>query len=298
MTSRGRSLLKKMRNKSKEERRLRQKESGEGKELLDPNQNNPRNNPNLSLSVPKPLVMKKHDFIDPLDFFKEEHLVIKPANMDEYKIKEEDVIKESDKEEQEKTPKGAEGEKKEKGEKVPVGAGKMGGPGGMGGGGMRINFAQIMKARMMVKKKDDDVSLAYKKKQEEEERKRKILEEKKKKQEEREKRLLEGRTEKEDQDFYVRLVLARNRYQQRNEEGEELFTQIINLANELKNIDGVSQEILKEIETLLSQLELPERIVMVDDVQNFIPENDFIPLIKSPVNMDKLVRSNDFKGAN
>ena len=100
--SKAKALFKRLRTKAIEEREKEEKERNESPDKngiqksescpIDPNKN--------GLPIPKlliPLKEEKEEEIDPLDYFKTEHIKIEPSDMKEYEIFEEKKEAEEDK---------------------------------------------------------------------------------------------------------------------------------------------------------------------------------------------------------
>jgi len=134
MSAKARSLLKKLRAKKTEEEGGNTSTQNIEENKKDDLQLPPVKISKNSHSVPKEIIKKVEEpFIDPLDYFKTEHIIIKESTMEEYGAA--NIRKEIEKEE--KKEKDAEGSKK---------------IGGMIGRGFKINFDEMMKARSKVKK--------------------------------------------------------------------------------------------------------------------------------------------------
>lgn len=287
MSSKAKLLLKKLRNKSNEERkRVEQKRPETLNDAI--NRRIMKNNP-FSKSVPK-----GED--DPLNFFDKEHLVIKPENMDKYKVQKEEIAKEVKEEEAKEKE-----EKEEKKENNPPRQMKIGGM--MGVRMFQINMKEMMNARGKIKKKDDDAAIAYKKQQAEEEKKRiekaKREEEQKRKEEEERRRKQERKKNVNTrQRFNIRLTLAKKQYNQRTLVSQNIYSQIISLAEELKSLNDMPKEMLDEIDEILGELEIPDRIISVDEVQDYVPEEQYEPIIKNPIPLEQVLKTINFDETN
>ena len=223
-----------------------------------------------------------------------EHIKIEPSDMKEYEIFEEKKEAEED-----KTNKNKEN-KKENEIVIDMKTGVMGPT------SHKINFREMMKARNKIKKnekgeiedgkKQNRKNLSVeprknKKKQEEEI----ANEEEEKEKEKKEKRIkvksVEKNPEDNTQSLYVKLILARNRLSSKNVVTEEnVFQNILDLIEEFNSIKDLPQEYTDEINNLLKKLEFPKHLIIDNDVQDYIPEDKFVPLIANPIPLDDIIK--------
>ena len=279
MSSKARALFKKLRSKANEEKEKERNETPEPN-ILRQVATFPQNDKKKFLSVPKNIKKEKdEDEIDPLEYFKTEHIKIQPSDMKEYaQIKE---VKESDEEKE-----------KEK-NKIEINLKT----GIIGPTSHKINFMDMMKARNKIKKNDNNTSGDKKK-----ERKNLSVENKKNIKEEDN---ANGDKEKEDknrnksvikrnidstQNLYVKLILARNRFNQNNVTEQNVYQNILNLVDELNSIKDLPLEYVIEINNLLQKLELPPHLIIDKDVQDYVPEDQFVPLIENPMPLDQVIK--------
>ena len=303
--SKAKALFKRLRTKAIEEREKEEKERNESPENnhiqkfescpIDQKQNN--------LSIPKlliPLKEEKEEEIDPLDYFKTEHIKIEPSDMKEYEIFEEKKESNEDKTNISKENKENKEIKKENEIVIDIKTGVMGPT------SHKINFREMMKARNKIKKNDkveiEDVKKQnrknmsveprkIKKKQEEEINKEDEEKEKEKKDKRIKVKSVEKNSEDNTQSLYVKLILARNRLSSKNVVTEEnVFQNILDLIEEFKSIKDLPQELTDEINNLLKKLEFPKHLIIDDDVQDYIPEDKFVPLIENSIPLDEVIR--------
>lgn len=277
MSSKAKALFKRLRTKANEEKEKERNETPEPAVLRQVG-TFPQNDKKKFLSVPKNLKREKDDDeIDPLEYFKTEHIKIQPSDMKEYaQIKE---VKESD-EENDKN-------------KIEINLKT----GMIGPTSHKINFMDMIKARNKIKKTDNNTSGGEKKK----ERKNLSVENKKNKEEEN----ANDDDEKEDknrnksvikrnadstQNLYVKLILARNRFNQNNVTEQNVYQNILNLVDELNSIKDLPVEFANEINNLLQKLELPPHLIIDKDVQDYVPEDQFVPLIENPMPLDQVLK--------
>jgi hypothetical protein len=172
----------------------------------------------------------------------------------------------------------------------------------MGPTSHKINFMEMMKARNKVKKTNEPVkenekshenrknlSVDHRKNnigdEDEEENRRKKIEKRIKV------KSVEKNSEDNTQSLYVKLVLARNRYNINHLVTEEnVYQNIMNLVDEFNSIKDMPQEMSDEINSLLQKLELPQHLIIDKDVQDYIPEDQFVPLISNPTPLDQIIK--------
>ena len=270
MSAKARSLLKKLRTKKQEE------EGGgqppEKKEEEKTENSNPlqleiiKNQSKNSHSVPKDNKLKKEEpFIDPLDYFKTEHIVIKESNMDEYTVSE---IRKEIKEE--KT-------KEKEGEMTK----KIGGM--MGVRGFKVNFAEMMKARAKIKKdpQQEKKSLSV--------GARNVKNDKNKFE-----YVKKNKGNKED-NLYIKLILAKNRF---NNTGtnHNLYMEITKRIDELKGYKDLPEDMAKEVEEIINSLKIGKKIVLCSDVQIVSDDEDDTDSIGKKISLDQVINKMNIKG--
>ena len=292
MSSKARALFKKLRSKIKEEREKERNETPE-QNGFHKSESCPMGDRKQILVFPKTTIKEKEEEIDPLDYFKTEHIKIEPSDMKEYDPVEE--IKESD---GEKSNRSKDNKKNEVIIDTKTGV--------IGPTSHKINFMEMMKARNKIKKTDESIVAEKKherknlsvqnkkiKKEEKEEKEEDIEGEEKEKKEERRIKVKSVEKNKEDntQSLYVKLILARNRFNQNTIVTEEnVFKNIMKLVDEINSVKDLPQEISDEVNNLLKKLEFPTHLIIDNDVQEYIPEDKFVPLISNPIPLDQVLK--------
>ena len=269
MASRAKSLMKKLRIQHKEEIQ-------ENKE--DSTKENPR--PSITdvhkagvRSVSSNTGSRRTSFIDPLEYFNKERIVVKPENMDQYIVKKEEVLKEIQEDMEKENEALCEKEKERELKRKKVGA--------VAPKGARINFEEMMKARQMVKSSDKKKSNSVQTRHRADSNTNEIGS-----------ISVERKSETSyEQNLYIKLVLARNKYNQRFKNTKNIFEQIITKMKELKDIKEMPEHLLKEIEDLYIKLHLPEGLIMDPDVQTVSTDDDASDPIGVKVNLDDLVKN-------
>ena len=226
----------------------------------------------------KPMLFKapkrrRDSYIDPLEYFQKEHLIIKEDKMDEY-------IVEEDKEDEE----GGNGRPKPKGGMMMMG---MPMPmGGAKGGGFKINFEEMMKARSKIKKdatpaeakQTRPVSVRHRKEIKDDEDEPDNDEEPKRK---------EGNDE---QNLYIKLVMARNKYNELSSTKTNVYDKIMKQIQELRQMEDLPPKYREKVDEFESKLKIPDRLILDPDVQE-IENNEYEKIVKSPVNLDDFIKT-------
>lgn len=267
MSSRARSLLKKLRNKKIEE------EGGQPpdkKEEDKTNTTNPLQLPVLtnqsknSHSVPKEIKKKEEEpFIDPLDYFKTEHIIIKESNMDEYGGA--NIKKEIEEE-----------KRKEKAGETTTKIGGM-----IGVRGFKLNFEEMMKARAKVKKEPQkgQKSLSVGTRTKANQNKFEYVK--------------KNKASKED-NLYIKLVLAKNKYN--NVHSQHLYPEILKKIDELKGYKDLPENMLKEINDIENDLKLENNLVLCSDVQIVSDDEDDTDSIGKKIQLEQVINKMNIRG--
>ena len=234
---------------------------------------------------------RRDSYIDPLEYFQKEHLIIKEDKMDdllEDVIPEEEAKKEESKNDEKPKP-------KPKGGMMMMGM-PMPGAGGMPGMGFRINFEEMMKVRAKVKKEQEPKvetkrerpgSLkprgATKKEMDEEP------------DNDEEPKMKEGTDE---QSLYIKLVMARNKYSELSSAKTNVYDKIIKQISELRQIKDLPQKYIEKVDEFESKLKIPDRLILDPDVQEIQNEKEYEKIIENPVNLDDIINSLNLVGTN
>ena len=174
----------------------------------------------------------------------------------------------------------------------------------MGPTSHKINFKEMMKARNKIKKNEKgenqdgkkqnrkNLSVEPRKTKKKQEEEIDDIEEEKEKKEKRIKvKSVEKNPEDNTQSLYVKLILARNRLSTKNVVTEEnVFQNILDLIEEFNSIKDLPQEYKDEINNLLKKLEFPKHLIVDSDVQDYIPEDKFVPLIANPIPLNEVIK--------
>ena len=289
MSSKARALLKKFRSKIKEERAKERNKTPEQNGFHN-SESCPLGDRKQILAFPKTPIKEKEEEIDPLDYFKTEHLKIEPSDMKEYDPVEE--IKESD---GEKSNRSKDNKKNEVVIDTKTGV--------VGPTSHKINFMEILKARNKLKKNDESIfaeknherkNLSVQNKRIKKEEKVDDAEkQEKEKKEERGIKVKSVDKNKKDnsQSLYIKLILARNRLKQNTIVIEEnVYKNIMELVVQIYSIKDLPQEISDEVNNLLKKLEFPTHLIIDNDVQDYISEDKFVPLISNPMPLDQILK--------
>lgn len=264
MSARARSLLKKLRNKKLEEEggQTPEKKEENNAETSNPLEQEILNkNSKHSLSVPKEKKVKEEPFIDPLDYFKTEHIIIKESNMDEYAPTQ--IRKE------------LEEEKKKDDTTKQIG-------GMFGVRGFKLNFEEMMKARAKVKKdpiqNKKSMSVGARNTKNNQNKYEYV---KKKK------------LNKED-NLYIKLILAKNKFSSGNI--PHLYPEIMKRIEELKGYKDLPEELSKELNDIIDDLQLGNNLVLCPDVQVVSDDEDDTDSIGKKISLDQVINKMNLRG--
>jgi len=277
MSTRTRSLRKRL--KEKEESKKGNEGGKEGGIVK-----NPMPKRSVALRAPR---KRRDSYIDPLEYFQKEHLIVKEDKMDEY-------IFNGDKD-----------ANKEDGGKKGLSKSSMvmpmpGGPMGMGMG-FKLNFEEMMKARAKVKKEplkeetkfQRPASVAMRKKpKKKEESSSSSSSSSSSDSEENEKK----KGENDEQTLYLKLVMARNRYNQLSSVKENTYDKIMKQINALRAIVDLPKNYLEKVDEFESKLKIPHRLILDPDVQEIENENEKVN--ENPFNLDDIIDSLGLTGTN
>ena len=244
MSNKARSLLKKLRAKKHEEEE--ENEEKEIKERAKSEEKRTANIKTLNLGAIKDENSGEVTYIDPLDFFKTEHPLEIDKTLDEFGLNEvEDKTNKEEKNENEK-----EKEKKPK-LKALIGAVNM-----------KIKFEDMMKARNKIKNDDkaqNKKSLSV--------GTRNVKNDKNKFE------IINKTKEDRDQRLYIKLILARNKFNKTNINQQDIYLDIQKKLAQLKEFPDKTGDLQKEINEIENDLKI-KNIVLCPDVQIVSDEDD------------------------
>ena len=266
-------------------KRLKQKEESE-QEQEPANQSNPaaglktastfqetKKNPMLFKAAPK---RRRDSYIDPLEYFQKEHLIIKEEKMDDYAVDEDQVIPEEGKKDERPKPKGG---MMMMGMPMP-----MGGP--KGGMGFKINFEEMMKARSKIKKEPAGASTQRPSSV----KSRKMLDQKEDDEEGDNDDEPKKRGANDEQNLYIKLVMARNKYTELSSAKTNVYDKIMKQIKEFREIKDLPPKYMEKVDEFESKLKIPDRLILDPDVQEI--ENDkYEKVVENPVNLEEIINS-------
>ena len=158
----------------------------------------------------------------------------------------------------------------------------------------KINFMDMLKARNKIKKIDNNIVDVKKDRKNISVDNRKVVKEEDEEDEDDEdnnrNKSVVRREIDSTQNFYLKLILARNRFNQNNVNEDNVYQNILNLVDELSSIKDLPIEYTNKINDLLMKLELPQHLIIDDDVQDYVPEEEFVPLITNPMPLDQVIK--------
>ena len=216
---------------------------------------------NNSCSVPKYDKKKEEPFIDPLDYFKTEHIVIKETNMEEYSLA---AIKKEV----------AEENKREKEEENITKIGGM-----IGVRGFKVNFDEMMKARSKVKNETQQRALS--------------VGTRNKKNDKVEYEFVRKSSRNKEDNLFIKLILAKNKLNTGN--NPHLYSEILKRIDELKGIKDLPKNISKKLHDIINGLKLPKNLVLCSDVQVVSDDEDDTDSIGKNISLDQVIKKMNFK---
>ena len=216
-------------------------------------------------------IKDRDSYIDPLEYFKKEHLIIKEDKMDEYALDDDDLEEGGNKDERPKTKGGI----MMMGMPMPMGGQK-------GGMGFKINFEEMMKARSKIKKEPGvqrPSSVKSKKAIDDDD------EEPKK------------RGPNDEQNLYIKLVMARNKYSEVSSAKTNVYDKIIKKIKEFREFPDLPPKYMEKVDEFESKLKIPDRLILDPDVQEI--ENDSNEkIVENSVNLEEIINSLNLSTAN
>ena len=261
MSNKARSLLKKLRAKKHEEEENEEKEI---KERAKSEEKRTENIKTLNLGAMKDENSGKVTYIDPLDFFKTEHPLEIDKTLDEFGLNEvEEETKKEEKKEKEK-------EKKPK-LKALIGAVNM-----------KIKFEDMMKARNKVKKEEktqNKKSLSV--------GSRNVKNDKNKFE------LINKTKEDRDQRLYIKLILARNKFNKSNINQQDIYLDILTKIAQIKEFPDKTGELKKEIDEIENDLKI-KNIILCPDVQ-IVSDKDETDSIGKQLSLEQIINKMKLK---
>ena len=200
-----------------------------------------------------------------MDFFKTEHPLEVDKNLDEFGLNDE-----------ESEPKNEEKKENEE-EKKPAKKGLVGAV------GIKIKFDEMMKARSKIKK-DDKVqtkkSLSVSSRNVKSNEKNKF-------------EIINKTKEDRDQRLYIKLILARNKFNKSNMNQQDIYLDILSKIAQLKEFPDKSGEIKKELDEIENNLKM-KNIVLCPDVQ-IVDDNDETDSIGKQMSLDFIINKMKIK---
>lgn len=258
MSSKNKALLKKLRKEKKEEDPKIAKARKEAEEAAAAPKSVADERKAFLMRINRKEAKKKTNYIDPLEYFNKEHLVVRPENMAKYKIKEADILKEIAKEEE---------ELKKMGEKTMA--------------YYKINIDEFIKVRgRILHKSDPEVFMKKNKRSNSISKKRGDGEIK---------LTAEDIKMIQEENLYFKLTLARSKYNQSSVNKKPPYENIKKLISEFQDLKDLPLVYRKEIYDLEKKLKPPERLILIPDIQVFNPKEDYVKLTDKPVNLDELI---------
>ena len=232
---------------------------------------------------------RRDSYIDPLEYFQKEHLIIKEDKLDDLLVDSDNVIPEEEAKKEESKP-------KPKGGMMMMGMPMPGAGGGMPGmGGFRINFEDLMKARAKVKKEEPKAETKKERPTSLKPRAKTKKEMDEEPDNDEEPKMKEGSDE---QSLYIKLVMARNKYTELSSAKTNVYEKILKQISELRQMKDLPQKYIEKVDEFESKLKIPDRLILDPDVQEIENEKEYEKLVEKPVNLDDVINSLNLTGTN
>ena len=257
MSSKARSLLKKLRAKKHQEEEKEQKERPKSEEKRS------ENNKTLKLGAIKDENSGKITYIDPLDFFKIEHPLEIDKTLDEFGLN--DILNEINREE----------EKEKEKEKKPLKALN-------GAVNMKIKFEDMMKARNKIKKDDKTQN-----------KKSLSVDSRNIKNDKNKFEFINKTKEDRDQRLYIKLSLARNKFNKSDINQNDIYLDIMKKLAKIKEYSEKNGELKKEINEIENDLKI-KNIVFCPDVQ-IVSDEDETDSIGKQLSLEQIINKMKLK---
>ena len=201
---------------------------------------------------------RRDSYIDPLEYFQKEHIVKEENNiMDE--IFGEDKV----------------------GMPMPMG--------GMPGMGFRVNFEEMMKARAKIKKEPEKKPERPASVQTRPVQKKLEIDEE---ENDAEPQIKAGH----EQSLYIKLVLARNKYNELSSAKANLYKKILEQIQTLRQIKDLPPKYIEKVDEFESKLKVPERLILDQDVQIVDKDKEYDKIVKNPLSLDDVINSLNIGG--
>jgi hypothetical protein len=260
MSARARSLLKRLREKKQEEEGPGEIEEDNKKDYqLAPIKTQSKN----SHSVPKDMKNKKEEvLIDPLDYFKTQHIFIKESTMEEYG--DEQIKKEV--EEEKKRERELEGQKQ---------------IGGMIGRGFNVNFEELMNVRAKVTREQEKRALSVGTRNLKSQNIDKTQFE-----------YIKKDTDSKEDNLLIKLILAKNKFSSGS--NQNLYLEILKRIDELKEYT-LPDIATKKLNDIIKDLKLPKNLILCQDVQVVSDDEDDTDPIGKKISLDQVINKMNIK---
>jgi hypothetical protein len=225
---------------------------------------------------------RRDSYIDPLEYFQKEHIVKEENNIMDEIFGEDKVDFEEDGDKKEKKPKA----------KPKGGMMMMGMPmpmGGMPGMGFRVNFEEMMKARAKIKKEPEKKPERPASVQTRPVQKKLEIDEE---ENDAEPQIKAGH----EQSLYIKLVLARNKYNELSSTKANLYKKILEQIQTLRQIKDLPPKYIEKVDEFESKLKVPERLILDQDVQIVDKDKEYDKIVKNPLSLDDVINSLNIGG--
>ena len=93
-----------------------------------------------------------------------------------------------------------------------------------------------------------------------------------------------------EQNLYIKLVMARNKYNELSSTKTNVYDKIMKQIQELRQMEDLPPKYREKVDEFESKLKIPDRLILDPDVQE-IENNEYEKIVKSPVNLDDFIKN-------
>ena len=99
-----------------------------------------------------------------------------------------------------------------------------------------------------------------------------------------------------EQNLYIKLVLARNKYNELSSNKANVYKKILGQIDELRQIKDLPPKYLEKVDEYEEKLKVPERLILDPDVQEIDSNNEYEKIVKEPFSLDDVINSLNLGG--
>ena len=102
----------------------------------------------------------------------------------------------------------------------------------------------------------------------------------------------------DEQNLYIKLVMARNKYNELSSAKTNVYDKIMKQIQELRQFTDLPPKYMEKVDEFESKLKIPDRLILDPDVQEIENEKEYEKVIENPVNLDDLINSLNLSNTN